>query len=94
MKTLTFISFLSAKDKQHRLNMMSDLAMALTQASEGQLTEDRLCLDWMGEGDLGINLRNVFFKIDGQDVREWLKQFTDFQGEGDGWQQIKNLKIS
>ena len=93
MKTLTWIAFVTEKERARRLETLADLQTALEQASNGKLTEENFCLDWLGEADLGINLKNIFFEIDGLEVRDWLKRWTDFEGEGDSWTQIKHFRV-
>lgn len=85
MKITTAIEFLKEKSRKRRLEEMNELKELLIMCSDGLLEDKNFDIGLMQETDLEINIRDVWFDIDGLELREWLKEncivnknFSDF----------------
>jgi uncharacterized lipoprotein YajG len=92
MKITTAIEFLRAKSDKRKIQEMEDLKELLIQASNGMLINDNFTIGHMTETDMQIEIRNVFFDIDGRSFTNWLNENCETENESDKWITIKNLR--
>ena len=74
MKITTAIEFLKEKSRKRRLQEMNELKELLIICSDGSLKDKNFDIGLMQETDLEINIKDIYFNIDGLDLREWLKE--------------------
>tara|TARA_R100000329_G_scaffold87023_1_gene73333 strand:- start:378 stop:656 length:279 start_codon:yes stop_codon:yes gene_type:complete len=92
MKITTAIEFLRAKSNKRKIQEMEDLKELLIQASKGMLNENNFTIGNVTETDMDIEIRNIFFDIDGRSFTNWLNENCETENESDKWITIKNLR--
>lgn len=92
MKITTAIEFLRAKSNKRKIQEMEDLKELLIQSSKGMLNENNFTIGNMTETDMEIEIRNVFFDIDGRSFTNWLNENCETKNESDKWITIKHLR--
>ena len=73
MKITTAIEFLKDKSRKRRLEEMNDLKDLLIMCSDGRLCDNNFTIGWMEQTDMDINIKNVFFDIDGKPFQDWIE---------------------
>ena len=92
MKITTAIEFMRAKSDKRKIKEMEDLKELLIQLSKGMLVEGSFEIGHMEETDMEINIRNIFFDIDGVGFVRWLNANCETLNESDKWITIKQLR--
>ena len=92
MKITTAIEFLRAKSNKRKIQEMEDLKELLIQSSKGMLNENNFTIGNMTETDMEIEIRNVFFDIDGRSFTNWLNENCETKNESDIWITINHLR--
>jgi len=92
MKLTTAIEFMRAKSDKRKIQEMEDLKELLIQSSNNMLGEDNFTIGHMIDTDMHIEIRNVYFDIDGKGFVEWLNSNCETANESDKWITINGLR--
>jgi hypothetical protein len=74
MKITTAIEFLKEKSRKRRVQEMNDLKDLLIMCSEGTLCDKNFTIGYLEATDMEINIKNVFFDIDGKSFQDWIEE--------------------